>query len=243
MHGYGQICPIGKAAEVFCERWSALVIATLGAGAERFNDIQCGVPRMSATLLARRLRQLEAAGLVQRRRSTVFKTWTYHLTDAGVDVLPLIGALSDWARRWNRPGIESGDATLDLLIWGLQFTVDLSAFGPGRHVLRLDVTDMPAAKRTHWFTCENGRLDPWIAKSGREAGLRLATTLGTLIDLHSGRLSLRQAIERDLLGVDGAPDLVEHLQHWPDGEAVEPAPPAHRAPARAGAADMEREPA
>lgn len=37
MKGYGQFCPIAKAAEVFCERWTALVIRNLGAGAERFN--------------------------------------------------------------------------------------------------------------------------------------------------------------------------------------------------------------
>jgi DNA-binding HxlR family transcriptional regulator len=58
MKEYGQFCPIAKAAEIFCERWTALVIRNLGAGAERFNDIHRGVPHMSATLLARRLRRL-----------------------------------------------------------------------------------------------------------------------------------------------------------------------------------------
>ena len=53
MKSYGQFCPIAKAAEIFCERWTALVIRNLGAGAERFSDIHRGVPHMSATLLTR----------------------------------------------------------------------------------------------------------------------------------------------------------------------------------------------
>ncbi len=83
MRNYGQFCPIAKAAEIFCERWTALVIRNLGAGAERFSDIHRGVPHMSATLLTRRLRDLEAEGLVERRRSDAGKSWTYRLTDAG----------------------------------------------------------------------------------------------------------------------------------------------------------------
>ena len=103
MKGYGQFCPIAKAAEIFCERWTALVIRNLGAGAERFNDIHRGVPHMSATLLTRRLRQLEAEGLVQRRRSGTGKIWTYHLTEAGAEFLPLVPLME-----------PSGQATLAL---------------------------------------------------------------------------------------------------------------------------------
>ncbi|MDW4500604.1 winged helix-turn-helix transcriptional regulator [Sulfitobacter sp. D35] len=62
MKGYGQFCPIAKAAEIFCERWTALVIRNLGAGAERFNEIHRGVPHMSATLLKKRLRQWRRRG-------------------------------------------------------------------------------------------------------------------------------------------------------------------------------------
>jgi DNA-binding HxlR family transcriptional regulator len=67
MKSYGQFCPVAKAAEIFCERWTALIIRDLAAGAERFADLHRGVPLMSPTLLSCRLKQLESEGIVERR--------------------------------------------------------------------------------------------------------------------------------------------------------------------------------
>jgi DNA-binding HxlR family transcriptional regulator len=69
MRSYGQFCPISKAAEVFCERWTPLILRDLGKGVSRFSELQRGVARASPTLLSRRLRELETEGLVERRRS------------------------------------------------------------------------------------------------------------------------------------------------------------------------------
>src|SRR5262245_50040181 len=64
MKGYGQFCPVAVAAEVFAERWTPLILRELLAGAHRFNDIRHGVPLISRSLLAQRLRELEDAGVV-----------------------------------------------------------------------------------------------------------------------------------------------------------------------------------
>lgn len=69
MKSYGQFCPVAKAAEIFCERWTALILRDLAAGAQRFAELRRGVPLMSPTLLSRRLRQLEAEGILERRLS------------------------------------------------------------------------------------------------------------------------------------------------------------------------------
>ena len=57
--GYGEFCPIAKASEIFATRWTPLVLRELMLGAHSFNDIHRGVPLMSRTLVAERLRQLE----------------------------------------------------------------------------------------------------------------------------------------------------------------------------------------
>lgn len=81
MKGYGQFCPVAQAAEVLTERWTPLVIRELAlVGSRRFNDIQRGVPLMSSSLLTKRLRQLERAGLVERRARLNGKGTEYHLT-------------------------------------------------------------------------------------------------------------------------------------------------------------------
>ena len=61
---YGQFCPVAMAAEIVCSRWTALVLRELLTGSSRFNDIRRGVPRMSPTLLSKRLKELEEAGVI-----------------------------------------------------------------------------------------------------------------------------------------------------------------------------------
>ena len=90
MKRYGQFCPIAKAAEVFCERWTPLILRDLAFGASRFSELQRGVPLASPTLLSHRLKQLEKEGIVQRRRSATGQSWSYHLTPAGEDLTPIV---------------------------------------------------------------------------------------------------------------------------------------------------------
>lgn len=214
MKGYSQFCPIAKAAEIFCERWTALVIRNLGAGADRFNEIHRGVPHMSATLLTQRLRQLEAEGLVERLRSNSGKSWTYHLTDAGAEFLPLVGALGIWGRRWTRRELSEGELDLGLLIWGLEYSVDPLAFGRGRHVLRLDVSDQPDHKRRYWFVCEAGKLDLCVSDPGGSTDLFVEATLADLIRIYRGDVALTTTIGDGRLTVHGAPKLVRRLGRW-----------------------------
>src|SRR5690242_20088829 len=109
MTGYGQFCPVSKAAEVVCERWTALIIRELLAGSTRFNEIRRGLPTCSPALLSKRLRDLEAAGVVTREASDGLVT--YQLTTAGWELFPLIKGLGEWGQRWARSRYD--DAELD----------------------------------------------------------------------------------------------------------------------------------
>ena len=60
MKGYGQFCPVAKAAQIFCRKWTPLILRDLAGGPLRFAEIQRGVPLMSPALLSRRLRELVA---------------------------------------------------------------------------------------------------------------------------------------------------------------------------------------
>lgn len=232
MKGYGQFCPIAKAAEVFCERWTALVIRNLGAGSERFNDIHRGVPHMSATLLTKRLRQLEAEGLVERRRSPSGKSWTYHLTQAGAEFLPLVGALGIWGQRWTRRELEEAELDLGLLIWGLENSVNPRAFGQGRHVLRLSVSDQPKHKRLYWFVCEEGQLDLCVSDPGGVTDLFLEATLADLIRVYRGDVALETSMDKGRLRVDGAPKHIRRLRRWFNFDTMAQTPVAEDGPAR-----------
>lgn len=79
MKSYNQFCPVAKAAEVFCARWTPLILRELATGSTRFSQIQRGVPLASPTLLSRRLSELEAEGVVERRRAPGGRGWTYQV--------------------------------------------------------------------------------------------------------------------------------------------------------------------
>ena len=67
--GFGQFCPVAMACEVFAERWTPIILRELFAGSHRFNEIHRCIPLMSRALLARRLRELEAAGVITAPRA------------------------------------------------------------------------------------------------------------------------------------------------------------------------------
>ena len=90
--GYGQFCPVAKAAEIVAERWTPLVLRELIAGSHRFNEMHRGVPLMSTALLSQRLRELVDAGVIERRRGEG-RGWEYFLTEAGEDLQPIIESL------------------------------------------------------------------------------------------------------------------------------------------------------
>ena len=69
--GYKQFCPVAMAAELLCTRWTMVLLRELVAGSTRFNDLRRGVPKMSPTLLSQRLRELEAAGIIERTGAQV----------------------------------------------------------------------------------------------------------------------------------------------------------------------------
>ena len=146
MKGYGQFCPVAKAAELFCERWTPLIVRDLANGATRFSELRRGVPLMSPTLLSRRLKQLEAEGIVERRRAATGNSWTYHLTAAGSEFVPLVMALGVWGQRWSRRQFAEGEVDVSLLAWSLERGVDATAFGNSSTVIQIRFTDQTEAK-------------------------------------------------------------------------------------------------
>ncbi|WP_422030568.1 winged helix-turn-helix transcriptional regulator [Roseovarius sp.] len=232
MKGYGQFCPIAKAAELFCEKWTALVIRNISAGAHRFSDIHRGVPLMSATLLSKRLKHLEAEGIVTRRRAERGKHWRYELTEAGAEFVPLVGQLAVWGRRWSRRELDEGELDLGLLIWGLEYTVDPAAFGAGRTVVELCFTDQPRHKSRAWFVNEGAECTLCMTDPGFEIDLYLAATLANMIHVYRGDIGLAAAIGSDRLEVIGDRRLAARLKDWLNLGPLAEMPPARPAPAQ-----------
>lgn len=211
---YGQFCPVAKAAEIFCERWNALLLRNLGAGAKRFSEIHGGVPLMSPTMLSRRLKELESEGVIERRRDGDARGPSYHLTPAGEEFLPIVKALGDWGQRWTRRHLRDHEIDIPLLLWDMERSVRADAFGPGRTVVQLHFTDQPPHKRFWWMVNEAGTAQVCVKDPGFEVDLYLTAKGRDMIYIWRGDLSLDEAVDADRLDAHGPKRLVRALRDW-----------------------------
>jgi len=213
MKNYGQFCPVAKAAEVFCERWTALILRDLAAGPRRFSELKRGVPLMSPSLLAQRLRWLAAEGVVERRQSAG-RHAIYDLTEAGRDFAPLVKALGIWGQRWSRRELAPHEMDIGLLLWAMEQGACADAFGERRTVLQLDFIDQPAHKRRWWFLVEGGRTELCIGAPKLEIDLFVEVSLADMIRIWRGDLSLRRALDEDRVELAGERDLRRRFGRW-----------------------------
>lgn len=214
MKEYGQLCPVAKAAEVFCERWTALILRDLGAGATRFTDLKRGVPLMSRSTLSRRLQELEHAGIINRRPNATGRGCTYHLTPAGRGFLPIVEALGEWGRHWSRRDLAADEIDVSQLVWSMERSVRPDAFGGRRTVVRLEFTDQPGSRCRWWFVNEPGEAQLCVKDPGFEVDLYLFVRLRDMIRIQRGELSVAFAMRSGRLKVNGASMLKRALSAW-----------------------------
>lgn len=86
-------------------RWTLRILACLNAGEHRFADLRSAIPRVSANILADRLRALECAGLVERGHHPPPRAnHVYMLTETASGLRPALDALTGW--RGSRPDLS-----------------------------------------------------------------------------------------------------------------------------------------
>jgi DNA-binding HxlR family transcriptional regulator len=113
---YGDPCGIARALDIVGERWALLVVRELLLGPKRFTDLRAGLPNLSPDVLSQRLRDLEAAGILERRKlAPPAASQVYELTERGRELEPVVIALGRWGSTAPLPpeGIEIGaDSTV-----------------------------------------------------------------------------------------------------------------------------------
>jgi DNA-binding HxlR family transcriptional regulator len=216
MKGYGQFCPVAKACEVFGERWTPLVVRELMCGSTHFNEIRRGVPLMSPSLLAKRLRQLEAAGIVERLTDDTGRNVEYRLTRSGEDLQPIVQMLGMWGARWVESTLTS-EENLDagLLMWDIRRTLDISQLpAAGRAVIKFRFTDVPKAKSLWWLVADGDEFQLCLTDPGHEIDMLVDTDLRTLTRVWIGEEDLSAGLRAGTVRGHEQPQLVEHLPRW-----------------------------
>jgi DNA-binding HxlR family transcriptional regulator len=218
---------MAKAAEILCERWSLVVIRELTAGSRRFNDLRRGVPLMSPTLLSRRLKQLEAAGVVARVRDE--RGLGYELTEAGAELAPMIGLMAQWGSKWVRRRLGHDDLDAGLLMWDIRRTVDASRFPARRVVVRFRFADAPAGKREWWLVSQAGAVDLCLEDPGFDVDVVVEAPLHVMTAVWMRDITFHEAVRSFGAAITGERSLCRKFPEWLGASMLAHAPePARR---------------
>jgi DNA-binding HxlR family transcriptional regulator len=194
---YGQFCGVARAMEMVGERWSMLIVRDLLVGHRRFTDLRRGLPGIPSNILTTRLREMEDAGVLQRRALPRPDAGVvYELTEYGRELEGVVLLLGRWGAQSLASVREGEIVTTDSMVMALRSTFQSNtARGlTASYELRTGPVTIHAR-------IDNGVL---TVMSGSLAGVDLIIeAFGPLKPLLSGEISAGAAVSAGHLRIDG----------------------------------------
>lgn len=214
--GHNQFCPIAMASDILCTRWTIMLVRELLLGTTRFNDLRRGLPRMSPALLSKRLRDLETAGVVARRRAeSEPDLYEYILTEAGQALKPVVYAIGDWGHHWVTTEASLAHLDVSLLMWNMRRNMDPDPMPAGRSTIQIIYPDLPPARRNWWLLVEPGKeTDLCSVDPGYDVDLYITTDLRTMTEIWMGYATIRCAKADNRLTFVGNRALESTFEFW-----------------------------
>ena len=188
MDGYGDFCPLSRAAEIYATRWTPLIIRNLQFGCTTFTEILEGLPGISRTVLSQRLKMLELRGVIARDEAG-----RYGLTEAGESLGEVTWVLARWGEKHLELEPEHYDA--GTVMWSFCKRVAPEEIPERRLVFRFDVRD----DRRYWLLLQAPKPEVCFSPPGYDEDLVLTTTAEWLTKWHVGKLSLGDALHAGLM--------------------------------------------
>jgi DNA-binding HxlR family transcriptional regulator len=213
VRSYGQYCPVAKAAEIFADRWTPLIVRELLAGIERFNDLERGLPGISRSVLAQRLRALERAGVLERELGPGGRATRYRLTPAGRQLQDVVDVLGTWGARWAFREPQADELDGGLLLGWISRRVNRDRLPDRRVVVRFDFTNGRRRER-FWLLLHRADVAVCLENPGFEDDLIVSADLAVFYQVWLGRILYRDAITDELIRVAGAPALTRAFPTW-----------------------------
>jgi len=203
------------AAEILEPRWTMLVLCEMWSGSTRFNDIKRGVPGMSPGLLSKRLKDMEAKGLVRRNKNVAGGHHEYHTTAMADELEPLVQQLGEWAHRNvdSEVSLEKLDARL--LMWNIRRKIDRLELPVPKCVIQFTLNDPPADASNYWLIVKPGvETDLCYAHPNFDIDLFVVCQLRALTSAWMGYTSFEHQIEAENITLIGHERMARTLTKW-----------------------------
>ncbi|HKA72478.1 MAG TPA: helix-turn-helix domain-containing protein [Xanthobacteraceae bacterium] len=212
MHLYGQYCPVARAAEILADRWTVLIVRELLADINHFNELERGLPRMSRTLLAERLRRLERTGVLERRGAARGKRTQYRLTPAGRELQRVIDVFGEWGARWAFGDPRPNELDPIVLLWWMRRRVCRDRIARRRVVIQFDFRGGP--KQSYWLLIEPGDVSVCLKDPGYDIDVMVTADILVFYRVWLGRATFADAVRRKQVQLDGTPADLRAFPHW-----------------------------
>ena len=169
---------------------------------------------MSRNLLARRLKDLRAAGAVSCCESTRGSKGAYRLTPAGEALGAVITSMATWGQEWIdvEPSVQDVDARL--LMWDIRRNVKPLPDIASRFTVHFFFPDAQPAVREHWLVIDGDEVDLCYVDPGREIDVEVQTTLRTMTTIWMGWEDLVDAQKDGRIDIRGDRKLVSRAREW-----------------------------
>lgn len=196
---YGEACRFAHALDVVGERWSLLVVRELLLGPKRFTDLRAGLPHASPNILTERLRDLEQAAVVRKRKlPPPYGSSVYELTEWGRELEPIVTELGAWGARSPVPP-ESRAIGPDSIVLALRSLFDAERAGELTATVELRI-----GEEVFHVEVADGELDLARGKAGDPAATLAFPDAPTMAAVLTGQLPLEQALASNALAIDGS---------------------------------------
>lgn len=209
----GSLCPAVKATDMIGDKWTLLILRELLLGASRYTEFQRALPRISPTVLSKRLKQMEADGLLVKRSTAGEKSTAYRLTRCGRELTPLIEYLSKWGLRWARRRLHEEDLDVGAFMWDVHRSLITPELPDGETVFCIQFPEQ--GRQDRWWLVANGPVvDLCTDDPGKTVDLFMTGSLEKMAAVWMGDVDIQAAVKAGDIMLTGAGDLVRTAPQW-----------------------------
>jgi DNA-binding HxlR family transcriptional regulator len=203
------------AAELIEPRWTLLILSEMWAGSTRFSQIHRGVPGMSPALLSKRLREMQANGLVTREQSAQGARTEYVTTEIADRLEPIVELLGHWAHQNVDSAISLRRLDPQMLMWNIRRKINQLELPLRKCVIQFTLKERAKPESHYWLLIRPG-MAPDLCRTnpGFDVDLFIVSDLRALTSAWMGHTTFAKEIEDGGIALIGHGGMARTMTKW-----------------------------
>lgn len=212
---YPFFCPVAMTAEMIEPRWTLLILSEMWAGSTRFSQIHAGVPGMSPALLSKRLREMQAKGLVRRMPSSNGGHAEYVTTEMADKLEPIVELLGHWAHQNVDSSVSLCHLDAQMLMWKIRRKINQLELPLRKCTIQFTLKDKPGPDVHYWLLVRPGMMpDLCRTNPGFDVDLFIVSELRALTSAWMGHTTFASEIEAGRISLIGHSGMARSITKW-----------------------------